>query len=367
MKVRYSSSSKIILDGTTANRCYYNVYTRIKNEYTENVLKFTSNVFELFLDTSKIDISVTSDSVIDIPIFFGPTNVMPIIYYKTLNETQYFPYILKNYNKTTGGGGDTGGETGGETGGGSSDTDKIIVEIKGEVIEIKNNVAYIKDNILTREKLQEVLGVTIGDIKTDPETGEMTESSGLIGKIYEAIKSVIQWLLNILFKVDDEVVEAQIETMSTILRENQTILSIPLYIMNKAQESFIGYEQEDFVLSWQTIKFQGVELIPSGSINFTEFINNDEIFKKIHDIWITVETFGLIVLLANWLRQIFFDLLGINWTGLSVEEENINGAEDIKIDYDYENMEISEKGRKQLQEYMDRKRKNPNNKRNWRR
>lgn len=161
MKVRYSSSNKIILDGTTANRCYYNVYTRFKNEYTENVFKFTSNVFDLFLDTSKIDISVTSDSVIDIPILYGVTNTMPIVYYKTLNETNYFPYILKNYNKTTSGGGETGGEgggeTGGETGGGSSDTDKIIGEIKGEVVEIKDDVATIKDKILTKEKLQEIL------------------------------------------------------------------------------------------------------------------------------------------------------------------------------------------------------------------
>lgn len=198
-KIRYSSSTKIIADGTTLNKSYYNVYTRIQNEYTEAVLKFTSNVFELLFDTSKIDISVTSDSVLDIPILYGVTNTMPIIYYKTANETTYYPYILKNYNKktTTGGetGGEGGGETGGETGGGSSDTDKIIGEIKGEVVEIKDDVATIKDKILTKEKLQEILEKEPTTTKDDfedsfPSVEVNDPTSDFFTWIFEQIENV---------------------------------------------------------------------------------------------------------------------------------------------------------------------------------
>ena len=70
------------------------------NEYSESTTDhFLSNPTRIYFKTSNIDLSVSSSSVIDIPVF--ATYKPGVIYYKTLNESSYYPYFLKQtFGKT---------------------------------------------------------------------------------------------------------------------------------------------------------------------------------------------------------------------------------------------------------------------------
>lgn len=193
VELYYGGTTSIKWNTNSKNKYYTITVLNENNEYSERVYTPTSNVTQLKCDTSKIDISLTSDSLIDIPIFFGVTNVMPIIYYKTQNESTYYPYILKNYNNINSENNGQTGEGTGNTGDSGSEEDnkneenKILGEIKGEIIYIKDDVVYIKENILTKEKLQEVLQETTDYITNDPiynENGELAEEQTRTSRKY---------------------------------------------------------------------------------------------------------------------------------------------------------------------------------------
>lgn len=116
------------------------------------------------------------------------------------------------------------------------------------------------------------------------------------------------------------------------MKNNQSILTIPMYLLTKTMDTFICYAPKDFVLSWENIEFQGITLIEQGSLNLNKLVEQNEVFKKIYDIMIIVETFGMIILLADWLRNLFFDLLGIDWTGFKADDNEVQITNVIDMD-----------------------------------
>lgn len=138
--------------------------------------------------------------------------------------------------------------------------------------------------------------------------------------------------MNLLFEIDEEYIGKLINNLSENMQNNQSILTIPMYLITKTMDTFISYTPKDFVLSWNNIEFQGITLIEQGSLNLNKLVEQNEVFKRIYDIMIIVETFGMIILLADWLRNLFLDLLGIDWTGLKADQNEMTITNTIDMD-----------------------------------
>lgn len=165
------------------------------------------------------------------------------------------------------------------------------------------------------------------------ENGELAEEQdGLIGAILKGIQNIFKWLFGWLFEVNEPYVNTLINEFSDTLANNDSMIVVPMYLLTETINLFTNYTPKDFVISWDNIEYQEITVIEEGSINFNELINENEIFGRIYEIWITVESFGIIILFANWLRNLFFELLGIDWNGLKADENEMTITNVIDMD-----------------------------------
>lgn len=246
----------------------------------------------------------------------------------------------------------------------TNSTTNINQNINNSTTQITNELGSIYDNITfqgeilaekiaTSGDIQEVLGIVIGDATYSGDIWvETEEDDGLIAKLLKGIWGVFNKIWQALFEVDNEKVTTLINNFNTVLEANSNLLGLPLYLITSTMNTFIGYEPQDFILSWNAINYQGIEVIPSGQINFNEFINNNAKFKEIYDIMILIESIGFIFLFASWMRNMFLDLLGINWLGLASEEpEDV----DITIENNVINTKTGETSRTKMFQHKEGK------------
>lgn len=302
----YYSSSTLNWDTSSKNKYYSITVLNENNEYSKKINTPVSNVTKLNCDTSKIDISVTSDSLIDIPIMFGVTNVMPIVYYKTQNESDYYPYILKNY----GDGGQTGGDTENTGDNGNEEDNKnedneILGEIKGEIIYIKDDVVYIKENILTKEKLQEVLEETVGDIIYNEDgTINEEESGGIVGKILSGIYHF--------FIPGDDFFEDYFIELNDWFSDRLGFLYYPIDFLINLLNRLYSSNYDDAVLTIPTISIPFFEdcgsIFEGTTFNFNTFIKQNEKIEWLYNIYLIIVDgsliFGFLSLLYKKLEEV---------------------------------------------------------------
>lgn len=308
VKFYYSSTTAIRWNTSSKNKYYTITVLNENNEYSEKVYTPQSNVTTLNCDTSKINISITSDSIIDIPTLYGVTNVMPVIYYKTQNESTYYPYILKNYNN--GNSGDSGqtGEDSGNTGDNGSEEDnknEILGEIKGEIIYIKDDVVYIKENILTKEKLQEVLQETVGDIIYNEDgTINDEESSGIVGKILSGIYHF--------FIPRDDFFEDYFVELNDWFSDRLGFLYYPIDFLINLLNRLYSSNYDDVVLTIPAISIPFFEdygpIFEGTTFNFNTFIKQNEKIEWLYNIYLIIIDgsliFGFLSLLYKKLEEV---------------------------------------------------------------
>lgn len=202
----------------------------------------------------------------------------------------------------------------------------------GGIIEISSgDVDNIldKNNQITPDDLENSIGEinqtikdTVGNIEFN-ESGNVAESSGIMGGIWDIISNFFGWIWDFLFRLDEEQLKTLLDQIQAQMEETHSLLSIPLHILNESLSIFKNADPQDFILSWEKIDFQGITLIEAGSFNINKFVNSNEKFKEIYDYYIIIISAGWIYIFANWLRALYLDILSIEWLGNKVEEEII--------------------------------------------
>lgn len=101
---------------------------------------------------------------------------------------------------------------------------------------------------------------------------------------------------------------------------------------------FNSSDDGDLVISWDGIKYLGVDLIPAGTLNFTELVNSDEQIHKIYYYYSLFASMSFGVILIVGYYNLALNVLGLGSyfaMNTDMEEESTSDLANDNVSTDY--------------------------------
>lgn len=149
-----------------------------------------------------------------------------------------------------------------------------------------------------------------------------TNGSGLFGGLGQLFGGIYDKL----FKVESGDILHALEH----IKETNNITDMELYSGDLEILNILTGEPNDFVISWNNINYQNETIIPSGDINFSQKIRENQTLQEVMN-WVHVILgFSLITII---IQEYWFTFLKILGVGVSVYEDNQEERERLEEVY----------------------------------